>query len=729
MNLSAKRLGIAATVAVLLLAFALRLHDLGAQSLWYDEGTSAALATRSLATITRNASDDIHPPLYYWLLATWTRATGLSEVALRSLSVVLGTALVATVALLGRRFWSWPEGVASALVAAMSPLLVWYSQEARMYMLAALLGTLLAWTASELTGPGSFAGWRHGQYSPKEGRGLPRDTVKWLACVALGAGTLYSHYFVGTAAFVAANVIGAAGIALHWRSGSRFPHRLAALWVSAQLAALVLFAPWIAAAWHTIKDWPALGPPLGTLAYAMAALRTLALGLRSNAINQAMILAPAALAAVGLAAGAVRPARRWGTFVAACMALTPLVAMWAQSLVRPAWNPKFLIGAAAGFELLVGSGVVLLAGWIALRVRPRQRASLATAAAAVLLLLVLTPRARLLHAMFTDPAMQRDDYRSVAAEIGRLADGRDAVVLNAPTQIELFEYYDRGAHTAYPLPLERPPDCAETTARLRRIADEHDDVFAVLWATNESDPRGIVEGWLNAERPKVFDRWYGNVRLAMWSRQPPSMDDIIDAPLVFADTETDELILQRLTAPAQGGVGSDRGAHQSEQDVELTARAGDVLPLTAWWSPAGPGSPAADYKVFLHLVDEDGTIVAQRDMAPGGGAEHTSSWEPGPVGPVEPRGFECRPAGAAGVEASALGMHVDRMGLLLHRGISPGTYRLVLGVYDPADGDRLLLRSEGQESAGDGPSTSQPGRDSMSETADAYEVAAVRVVR
>ena len=57
-----------ALLGIMLLALALRLYRLDAQSLWNDEGTSVALAQRDLATITRNAADDIHPPLYYYLL-------------------------------------------------------------------------------------------------------------------------------------------------------------------------------------------------------------------------------------------------------------------------------------------------------------------------------------------------------------------------------------------------------------------------------------------------------------------------------------------------------------------------------------------------------------------------------------------------------------------------------------------------------------------------------------
>jgi len=129
-----------AACAILLLAAGLRFYRLGAQSLWNDEGTSAALALRSLGTIARNAADDIHPPLYYWLLALWVRLTGTSECALRSLSVLLGIGAVALTMWLARRWFSERTALLAGLLAAVSPLAVYYSQEARMYIPVTFFG-------------------------------------------------------------------------------------------------------------------------------------------------------------------------------------------------------------------------------------------------------------------------------------------------------------------------------------------------------------------------------------------------------------------------------------------------------------------------------------------------------------------------------------------------------------------------------------------------------------
>src|SRR5207244_3394969 len=116
-----------------------RFYRLDAQSYWNDEGTSLGLAGRSVPTILRSAAADIHPPGYYLILKTWHTVTGDTEFALRGLSALAGIVLVALLYRLGRVYFDRPAALAAAALGALNPFLVYYSQEARMYMLAATL--------------------------------------------------------------------------------------------------------------------------------------------------------------------------------------------------------------------------------------------------------------------------------------------------------------------------------------------------------------------------------------------------------------------------------------------------------------------------------------------------------------------------------------------------------------------------------------------------------------
>ena len=114
-----------ALVALFLLALGVRLYRVDAQSFWNDEGTSVALAARSLAQITQGASHDIHPPLYYYLLHFWVAALGNSEFAVRSLSAILGALLVVVVYLLGEYLYGRWAAWAASLCALLSPFAVY----------------------------------------------------------------------------------------------------------------------------------------------------------------------------------------------------------------------------------------------------------------------------------------------------------------------------------------------------------------------------------------------------------------------------------------------------------------------------------------------------------------------------------------------------------------------------------------------------------------------------
>ena len=88
---------LAAILLLLLGAYALRLYRLDGQSLWWDEGISLHLATSSAADIVRDRLNNIHPPLYFFLLKGWLALVGVSPFTGRYLSVLAGLLPVALV--------------------------------------------------------------------------------------------------------------------------------------------------------------------------------------------------------------------------------------------------------------------------------------------------------------------------------------------------------------------------------------------------------------------------------------------------------------------------------------------------------------------------------------------------------------------------------------------------------------------------------------------------------
>lgn len=104
-------------------------------SIWFDEAFSAYITRFDFWQIAVYTAHDVQPPLYYWLLKIWSLVFGSSELALRSLSVVLGGAAVVFAYLLVRRLFNKYAGLLAIFFMVLSPLFIRYSQEARMYML------------------------------------------------------------------------------------------------------------------------------------------------------------------------------------------------------------------------------------------------------------------------------------------------------------------------------------------------------------------------------------------------------------------------------------------------------------------------------------------------------------------------------------------------------------------------------------------------------------------
>ncbi len=167
---------IVGVVALTALAALLRFYRLGHQGFWFDEANTALLVHFSpgkmLGLVPQTEST---PPLYYSVAWVWARIFGYGETALRSLSAIAGVLTVPVAYGAARKLISVRAGLIAAALTACSPLLVWYSQEARAYALLVLL------SAASLL---AFA------YVLERPTG--RSAAAWVVCSALALAT---HYY------------------------------------------------------------------------------------------------------------------------------------------------------------------------------------------------------------------------------------------------------------------------------------------------------------------------------------------------------------------------------------------------------------------------------------------------------------------------------------------------------------------------------------------------------
>ena len=118
---------------ILLMAFLLRARGITTQSFSFDEGWTSWAISLGWGEMIDLLARDNHPPLYFLLLRGWAAAFGQSDLALRGFSLVADLGTVILVYLLGKKLWNEEVGLLAMAIAAFSPPLIMYAQEAHMY--------------------------------------------------------------------------------------------------------------------------------------------------------------------------------------------------------------------------------------------------------------------------------------------------------------------------------------------------------------------------------------------------------------------------------------------------------------------------------------------------------------------------------------------------------------------------------------------------------------------
>lgn len=570
-------------VSIVALAAFLRFHRLDASSLWSDEGNTWAQLGRNFGEIADAAAADIHPPGYYWLLKLWTGLTGSTAFGMRSFSALTGTLLVWVIyrltlsactpitATIAQSAIKNPHSLAllAALLAALNPFQIYYSQEARMYILLALEGAGLFWALLALM---------------REER--PKLDIVAIGFVLCGIAGLWTHYSFPI-------VLAAAALTyLHHASRTtHYPIRNLFLFLFCNLLIFLTFLPWLPIAFERALNWPQGGESITLFSALHLTLQTLLVGPLPGlpAPSWLWLLLTALPPLLGLYA--LR--RSIGGLALALWLLAPTLLMLVFGLYSPAFlkflliaSPAWCITTAAFldvppiphsvFRILVMALGVSFAGLLAWQILP---------------------------AYYTNP-VARDNYAGVAKYIQAVGNpAHDLVILNAPGQQEVWRYYDPGL-PVLALPQQRPPNADQTVATLASAVADRSQIFALFWATDEADPEQRVEQWLDQQAFQGWESWQGNLRFVTYSLP-------------------NHLQCQPLHPPAT--FGSQLGLNEQCQPYfPQQAATGRVALVGLRWQALAKLEHR--YKVSVQLLDSRNQVIAQHDSEPGGGSQPTDQW-------------------------------------------------------------------------------------------------------
>lgn len=478
--------GTAEMAGLVLLALALRLLRLTEHSLWFDEAMSVYWARQSVGRILQvglGLVEDKHPPGYYLLLHVWVRAFGDGEVALRTLGALLGALVVPPLVRSGETLWDRRTGLLVGLFAACSPILIWYSQEVRMFGLAATLAAAGAWCLVEGLRRGGW-GW-------------------WFTYAVLLLFGCYSYLFTAFLLPPLGLLVLAVFLA-RWRQGLREPWRDGAgQGLLAHLAVAVGFAP---LAWRALQvggaeaspgrpflDFAKALPPLGA-AWSVWRVPW------SQGMLWGVVGAFGALVLLGMVAPSPKREVPGGRSVLAAAILGPLLVgnlfLAVDGTVFA--EPRYFLTVIPFLWLAVAAGVGGLSG------RMRALGGFVGLAWVVLLLAALP-------AMWL-PENRREDWRAAAAYLETHAGPQDLVLVHPGFLRPALDYYYTGpapVEAPFGSPLAGPEEVEGPLATL----PPSDVVWLVESHLEGSDPARLVERWFAVRFPVVTEQYPAGIAL------------------------------------------------------------------------------------------------------------------------------------------------------------------------------------------------------------------------
>jgi 4-amino-4-deoxy-L-arabinose transferase-like glycosyltransferase len=636
------------SLALTLLAFALRVYRLGAQSLWFDEAFSVDYARRGLdawlagqTTVQGITVVELHPPLYFALLNVWMLLAGAGEFAVRFGSAACGVLLVPLAFVVGRRLFSVRTGLLAALLTALSPFLIYYSQEARPYIQPAFFALLAFYVFL---------------------RALDDNRPRTWALYALATLVAVNfHYY-------AALATAAQGLYLLLRIRTLRAQFLR--WLAAMLAVAALYAPLLPTMLRQLGSYGVYWA--GTIGLDVILPRSLAAfgaGLTTDAawglVSGGLLLlltVPALLHGLWawrrLPSPRRRPAQgadRWAggevsesdrVLLLVLYLVVPVLAVYLSCLIKPKFHERFVIVAAPAVYLLAARGVDVLFARVLIGARYRVTHWIHQATFLVVVALLVLTAGRPLSNLYFDPTYARDDYRAVAQAIQAHQEPGDVILLCAPYIYPSFTYYYHGGLPWDGLPKQTPADRTQTAAALNDLTAGRNRLWLVLWQDYVADPEGFVLDQLStkcARLPQPAE--FAGLRLLLFS-------------LSNHPTFTTEPGIQHRQAALFDGRMDLLGF-----DLDRTStQCGETVNLALFWQAREPLKE--DVTAFVHLVNEADFVYTQVDKRPINDYLPTSKWSPGQV-------------------------MKDEYRLFIPYGTPPGAYRLVVGLYRASTGQRL----------------------------------------
>jgi 4-amino-4-deoxy-L-arabinose transferase-like glycosyltransferase len=561
-------------LALVALAFGLRVWQLGAQALRGDEAFDVMLVQGPMRDVLAELrATQPYPPLFHALLKGWIALAGSAEFALRFPALWCSVLMVPLAYTLAGLWFGEGTALWSAALLAVQPLSIWYAQDSRMYAALMLLSLASTWFAARL-----WAG--------------RRQRWLWIGYVGTTYLALMTHYmaFVGLAAQQVCALI-----AVGPRPSTRFWRH----WALGQGIIALLCLPWAMYAWplllsHT-STW---AEPTALWAMAWRLLQSYTVGLT---IDGRLAWAPVLAAGVSIAVVAVglwsSPKRRELLLLATWIAV-PCALVALGSLFRPMFSERYLVFLIAPTLILVGHGLFQLG----------RRRCLQVALAGLL----VGGMAVSLYGYRYSPAYAKSrPWHELFDYLAQNVRAGDAVVYTFPDPAP--EVYTGGRWPILILPVTSPPEWQQVSQRATQITADYDRIWLIPQWSSLWDESGMAEDVLDALSERAAEMRVGSWPLVLY--HTPRLYRQEAQPVDLRLDNGIRLVGYALRDPAGRSV------------PRLDVKPGEPVRLTLYWQ--AETTVGRDYVVFCHVLDATGWVRGQQDNQPRQGTFPTRAWTVG----------------------------------------------------------------------------------------------------
>ncbi|HYE22593.1 MAG TPA: glycosyltransferase family 39 protein [Verrucomicrobiae bacterium] len=390
-------------IVLMLFVAGFSLLFLSQQSLRLDEAQSLWQVSNSIPRMINIIAQDVHVPFYHVLLHLWLFYLGDTVFMARMFSLIFAVLTVPLVYVLGRKAFNPTTALFATILTAISPFLIWYGNEVRMYSLLTFLTVI-----NQIFFVNIF----------KTGR-----VSSWVGYAVTAVLALFTHYYFGLL------LISQLLFFLYFRHS--FPYKSGRRFLMVYGLILAIFTPWLYYVYTistTNYSQPLLTKP--TVINLFITFSQFVFGFQTESFNRlAIALWPLAVLFGFLALSRRQKYTFEGTYFFYVTVVPVVIAFIASLLIRPLYLTRYLI--------LIIPTLYLFMGWLFSSYPLRLERMLKGTIVAIMML-------TLVHQSISASTPVKENFREAADYLSEKAEPQDLILVSAPFTIYPIEYYYEG---------------------------------------------------------------------------------------------------------------------------------------------------------------------------------------------------------------------------------------------------------------------------------------------